>query len=438
MPRKLVSFLLSGILILSMPVPALASFATPSDAFMDGRLPVASGSDAHEVDSSFSVEPAPYSSLGTVTNTVDYDGVYLYADFYSSSGAYLGFSQSQVDSSGHGTIQTVDDAGYMAVGIYLDGSALPSSGTCSFTADFASDFSVNWQSSGAIGSIKDYSNAESDSTRASSIPVRQNSGDWQMSGTVEIGSSLRRLIFLVWTTETDSGFHFGDPFGGYIKVNFKRASDSTEPDYSTPGTGSASSTQDFQSGVTDIMGSISDTLVEIVATISDQLKALWDQMYNYMHLEQLANDDKNTGQIVDAINGQGSQVSQDIINNQDNNTQDIIDSQESNAQDIINNQNSNFDNLENGYDNSGIASDNEKLDDALDNYDALEDSVMEQVEDRINDFEFDNPFESFTAPHGGYWVFPDGDLQRPGRLKYPHRLLSHSYDCPFSYRLVPL
>ena len=156
------------------------------------------------------------------------------------------------------------------------------------------------------------------------------------------------------------------------------------------------------------MGSISDTLVEIVATISDQLKALWDQMYNYMHLEQLANDDKNTGQIVDAINGQGSQVSQDIINNQNQNTEQIID-----------NNNENFDSLENGYDNSGIASDNEKLDDALDNYDALEDSVMEQVGDRINDFEFDNPFESFTAPMEDIGYFLTGIYNALGALNIP-------------------
>ena len=70
--------------------------------------------------------------------------------------------------------------------------------------------------------------------------------------------------------------------GGYVKINFTVSSESTN--ISTPGTGSGASTQDFQNGVTDIMGNISDTLVEIVAAISDQLKALWDQMYNFMHL----------------------------------------------------------------------------------------------------------------------------------------------------------
>ena len=109
------------------------------------------------------------------------------------------------------------------------------------------------------------------------------------------------------------------------------------------------------------MGNISDTLVEIVAAISDQLKALWDQMYNFMHLEQLKNDDKNTGQIVDAINNQGSQVGQDITNSIDNNTQNII-----------NNNNQNFDNLQNGYDNTGMNSDKDKLDNALNGYDELE------------------------------------------------------------------
>ena len=54
---------------------------------------------------------------------------------------------------------------------------------------------------------------------------------------------------------------------------------------------------------------------------------------------------------VDAINNQGSQVGQDITNSIDNNTQNII-----------NNNNQNFDNLQNGYDNTGMNSDKDKLD----------------------------------------------------------------------------
>jgi hypothetical protein len=193
---------------------------------------------------------------------------------------------------------------------------LPSSGTYLTTVDFSSDFSLKWNERSHYAFFKQ-----------GKISALQQTSYYQ--DTDEIVPS--------------------EGIGGYVKINFTVSSESTN--ISTPGTGSSASTQDFQNGVTDIMGNISDTLVEIIAAISDQLKALWDQMYNFMHLEQLKNDDKNTGQIVDAINNQGSQVGQDITNSIDNNTQNII-----------NNNNQNFDNLQNGYDNTGMNSDKDKLD----------------------------------------------------------------------------
>ena len=405
---KVVSVFLSVILVFSFSVSSLAAPATPSDSLMDGRLPVASGADASELDASFSVDPVPYSSLGSVENTVNYDGVRLYADFYDSSQVFAGSTSVLVDSSGHANFIVPTNASYMNFGIELEEKALPSSGIYSFTVDFASDFSVNYDTDSGmqIHSDKSYRNAGSQREKSSYVyPLKTNSGDWQSSGTVNIGSGLNWIVFMISFSKTDNGLHPGEPFGGYAKVNLKY-NPSAQPDSTTVGAGDA--TQDFQSGVTDIMGSISDTLVEIVSTISDQLEALWDQMYNYMHLEQLANDDKNTGQIVDAINSQGSQVSQDII-----------DSQDENAQDIMDNQDSNFDNLENGYDNSGMASDNEKLDGAINDYDSLEDSVIEQVEGNINDFQFDNPFESFTAPMEDIGYFLTGIYNALGALNIP-------------------
>lgn len=321
---------------------ASGSNAIDSESLMSGRLPVASGSDAlldEPLDESFSV--IPYSSLGSINNTVGFGGMFLYADMYDSNANYLGSTQLEQTSSG----------------------------------DLFS--------------------------------VRQNSGDFQYSGTVEFGSGLQRVFFYIPMQHTDNDYHQGDPFGGFAKINLKLAPDAV-PDYSTPGTGAGASAQDFQNGVTDIMGNISDRLVEIVATISDQLKALWDQMYNYMHLEQLKNDDKNTGQIVDAINSQGEQVGQDITNSIDNNTQNII-----------NNNNQNIDKIQNGYDNTGMGADKDKLDSAINGYDKLEDDVVNQVKDNINQFEFKNPFESFTAPMKDIGYFLTGIYNALGALNIP-------------------
>ena len=360
---------------------ASGSNAIDFDDLMSGRLPVASNSDTLSdglLDESFSV--IPYSSLGSINNTVGFGGMFLYADMYDSNEKYLGSTQSSVDGQGHAVLKMKPDCTYFNFSIYLTGTSLPSSGKYTFTADFSSDMSVVWDAKAGVTASKKYTNAQIDNKFSGGVfPLRQNSGDFQFSGVVDFGSGLSRVLFSVSLKRTDNGYHKGDPFGGFAKVNLKYTPD-VAPDYSTPGTGSGASAQDFQNGVTTIMGNISDKLVEIVATISDQLKALWDQMYNFMHLEQLKNDDKNTGQIVDAINNQGSQVGQDITNSIDNNTQNII-----------NNNNQNFDNLQNGYDNTGMNSDKDKLDNALNGYDELEDSVVDQVKDNINDFEFQNP-----------------------------------------------
>lgn len=417
--KKLLSVCLVVLFVLTSAFSALASpFPMPaasgsdaidSESLMSGRLPVASGSDAlsdEPLDESFSV--IPYSSLGSINNTVGFGGMFLYADMYDLNGKYLGSTQSPVDGQGHAVLKPKANCAYLNFAIMLTGTSLPSSGKYKFTVDFSSDMSVIWKTKAAIVSAKSYKNAQLEQTSSGDLfSVRQNSGDFQYSGTVEFGSGLQRVFFYIPMQHTDNDYHQGDPFGGFAKINLKLAPDAV-PDYSTPGTGAGASAQDFQNGVTNLMGNISDKLVEIVATISDQLKALWDQMYNYMHLEQLKNDDKNTGQIVDAINSQGEQVGQDITNSIDNNTQNII-----------NNNNQNIDKIQNGYDNTGMGADKDKLDSAINGYDKLEDDVVNQVKDNINQFEFKNPFESFTAPMKDIGYFLTGIYNALGALNIP-------------------
>lgn len=388
---------------------ASGSDAIDSESLMSGRLPVASGSDAlsdEPLDESFSV--IPYSSLGSINNTVGFGGMWLYADMYNSAGSYIGNVRTPVDGRGHAVLKMNPDCSRFILAILLTGTSLPSSGKYTFTVDFSSDMAVKWRSHASISANKPRLNAESsNSFILDGFSVRQNSGDFQFSGVCEFGSGLSSVYFSVGLLEKDNGYHQGDPFGGFAKVNLKYTPDAV-PDFSTPGTGAGASAQDFQNGVTNIMGNISDKLVEIVATISDQLKALWDQMYNYMHLEQLKNDDKNTGQIVDAINSQGEQVGQDITNSIDNNTQNII-----------NNNNQNIDKIQNGYDNTGMGADKDKLDSAINGYDKLEDDVVNQVKDNINQFEFKNPFESFTAPMKDIGYFLTGIYNALGALNIP-------------------
>lgn len=380
------------------------SNAIDSESLMSGRLPVASGSDAlsdEPLDESFSV--IPYSSLGKIENTVDYSHVKVVFNVYKGN-KYLGATSSGLDSSGYFKASGLGrwpDADKWYMYVTLENGAIPSSGTYQCIVDFSSDFSVQWAEKASLHFDKKNKNATT-SRSTYYVPFMQNSGDFQIKTTVDVGSSLFEMMFGPNTDEIIPS----EGISGYLKINFTLSSKT--PEVSTPGTGAGASAQDFQNGVTNLMGNISDKLVEIVATISDQLKALWDQMYNYMHLEQLKNDDKNTGQIVDAINSQGEQVGQDITNSIDNNTQNII-----------NNNNQNFDNIQNGYDNTGMGADKDKLDSAINGYDKLEDDVVNQVKDNINQFEFKNPFESFTAPMKDIGYFLTGIYNALGALNIP-------------------
>lgn len=95
----------------------------------------------------------------------------------------------------------------------------------------------------------------------------------------------------------------------------------TEPTISAGGNGSAQDHIANQSSqIAQNTATMNDTLKEIVQTISKQLEALWNQQYNYIHLEDMANADKNADK---------------IIANQDENTSIVTDAIEEHGNFII-------------------------------------------------------------------------------------------------------
>lgn len=106
-----------------------------------------------------------------------------------------------------------------------------------------------------------------------------------------------------------------------IEVLFKADATST-PALSAPGdVGSAENHIANQSSqIAQNTATMNDTLKEIVQTISKQLEALWNQQYNYIHLEDMANADKNADK---------------IIANQDENTSIVTDAIEEHGNFII-------------------------------------------------------------------------------------------------------
>ena len=134
---------------------------------------------------------------------------------------------------------------------------------------------------------------------------------------------------------------------------------------------------------------MADTLEEIVQTISNQLESLWNQMYNYIHLEDMANADKNADKIV---NGLQEQMDADRQN-----TEDIIAAEEANTTTIVNNNNENTEKITNGYDSSGMDQQNDRLSDTLQGLDEQESQIVDQITQPLNDFTFDNPVTQYLS-----------------------------------------
>ncbi|PST32702.1 hypothetical protein C7256_14520 [Enterocloster lavalensis] len=214
------------------------------------------------------------------------------------------------------------------------------------------------------------------------IDVSQVSGDWNVSEVIDLGGAQQLDIGVYPKSGTTANL----PYGGYVSVYFEKTTES--PSYT--GAGGAYTSDNAVSDTALNTSKMVDTLEEIVQTISNQLEALWDQMFNLMHVPQLANDDKNTGLITGAIEEQMDADRQ--------NTEDIIAAEESNTTTIINNNNENTEKITNGYDNSALNAENDKLNNSLTEYDNAEKQVMDKVNHALDDINFNQSLDNYMQP----------------------------------------
>lgn len=264
--------------------------------------------------------------------------------------------------------------------ISISKSGLPSSGKYRIKVRFSSNTGVEYNG-GYLWSQKENTNA---ATQSSSylIDVPQVSGDWNVSEVIDLGGAQRLDIGVYPKSGTTANL----PYGGYVSVYFEKTTES--PSYT--GAGGAYTSDNAVSDTALNTSKMVDTLEEIVQTISNQLEALWDQMFNLMHVPQLANDDKNTGLITGAIEEQMDADRQ--------NTEDIIAAEESNTTTIINNNNENTEKITNGYDNSALNAENDKLNNSLTEYDNAEKQVMDKVNHALDDINFNQSLDNYMQP----------------------------------------
>lgn len=211
--------------------------------------------------------------------------------------------------------------------------------------------------------------------------------------------------------------------GPSIDYSFQKASSdsltSTNDNYSGPSGADlqesiADSVSRLPGALTEMSGqleNIGDTLRDIITTISNQLNALWNQMYNYMHIPLMAQIQDSTDQIVNAIediNIDFSDFSEEIIANDNQLHQDQLANDDKNADQIMN-----------GYDNSGMNSTNQKLGGSMSDYEEKEQELLGSVQGHIDDFEYQDPFAQFTAPLADFSFFLTGIYTGLGAFNIP-------------------
>ncbi len=316
--------------------------------------------------------------IPAITNTIDYSGARIQIAYYDMSGVIKYYS-ARPDNSGYVSFKSApsDLASIANVGITLEKSALPSPGKYRVSVVYRGNagYNTTYDDYAQVYSQKHNSNA---ATQTSSYDAREAflsySTDYYFNVPVDL-SNVNYLQFLVKPSIKTSRYF---PCSGWFYVNFTKLDSNAPVDTTTAG--GATTDMDIQQNISDSSSeiasntaSMADTLKEIVQTISNQLASLWDQMFNLMHVPQLANDDKNTQRIIDKL---GDDLNVEIQNDNDN-----IDR-------VIENDNENTETIVNGYDTSGMDSSNDTLDQGMQKYDAAESAVVDEVSGYLTDFEF--------------------------------------------------
>ena len=357
------------------------------------------------------------SSLGSVSNTVDFSGCYVHVRQASSSGfIYV----HKIPVSVGGTFSYIVPSGESVSNIvlYLHPSAsLPVSGRYKVSFDFASDSSLQYSS--VSNWMKWTSKNQESRERSFNISnFQQSSGDLFGSFILSLQSNISYFTLDIRLKDPVSS---GGAVGGKFSINFTQSS--SNPDVSSPGT--APSSDDIQSGIASTTSQIAssvndvyDSIHDLMQHISNQLAALWDQMYNYMHVPTY----NKLQEILQAIQAIQVKVNVDVSSVVDavgNSADRITDSVNSSINNQITNDNKNAEDLKNGYDNSGMKADNDRLNDKISQYDNVEDQLFDDAKDKIGNFTFENPLTKYTDVLSDISYFLSGIYTALGALNIP-------------------
>ena len=419
--KRFVAVLVALSLSVLFVFPAFASVATPSNALpsesylgfvpsLDEYADVATSSNATlsqdymETDGFDTLEPPVLMSSGddSVVNTVNLTSVQMCLSYYDMAGV-IRFKEVWLDKNGYASISLPSDyASPNWFGFVLHKGALPPAGKYKMSVHFGSNTNIVYKSSSIWFGVRRNNVSQQESNYY--VDGYYSSGDFRLSTDLSIGASTSQLNI--------SNFLANDspapPYGGYVSINFTRLSGDAPVQGGSPDSGNVD--QDINQSISNNTAQQveqGNTIIELIKntiqTISSQLTAFWNQL---------------AGEFTNLYNKMNQQHSEQLQADRQN-TDDIIAAGESNTTDIINNNNANTDKITNGYDNSGMLSENDRLNNSLDEYQKKEDEVFNQATDKVNSFEYGNHFDKFTAPLADISFFLTGIYDGLGSLNVP-------------------
>ena len=350
--------------------PAFASVATPSNALpsesylgfvqsLDEYADVATSSNATlsqdymETDGFDALEAPVLMSSGddSVVNTVNLTSVQMCLSYYDMAGV-IRYKEVWLDKNGYASMSLPSDyASPIWFGFVLHKGALPPAGKYKMSVHFGSNTNIVYQSSSIWFGVRRNNVSQQESNYY--VDGYYSSGDFRLSTDLSIGASTSQLNisnFLAYDSPAP-------PYGGYVSINFTRLSGDAPVQGGSPDSGNVD--QDINQSISNNTAQQveqGDTIIELIKntiqTISSQLTAFWNQL---------------AGEFTNLYNKMNQQHSEQLQADRQN-TDDMIAAGESNTTDIINNNNANTDKITNGYDNSGMLSENDRLNNSLDEY----------------------------------------------------------------------
>lgn len=320
----------------------------------------ASGSNAVLGDP-FSDRLNTYSSVGTVTNTIDSSELTVGFDIATLSGAYIRTDYVTAklgsDNRYHFVYSGKVGPSHAISSFFIDLTKhIPSpAGNYSIGYDFTSDFAFEVQPRIIFQTVYSYQNSISKTIETDFPNVSFFSGDFFAKiPSVSIRSSYN-WVPLVCSLKVSE--HLRN-MGGSFAVNFSPVADKGEDT-----AGPTVSQQDYQSGVSDSLNNIgsgigdintgigqlnqtmeyisqSQNLIikgidNIILHISDQLYAFWDQLYNLIHVPTMAKLDQILAAIQRMANNSDIHaVVEQIKESTDKQTGEIIANDNANTQKV--------------------------------------------------------------------------------------------------------